>query len=76
MKTSVIGFPRVGADRELKFASEKYFRNEISADELNKVAEDLRKTHLKLQKDAGIDFISSDDFSFYDKRLSGRCGRR
>ena len=69
MKTSVIGFPRVGADRELKFASEKYFRNEINADELNKVAEDLRKTHLKLQKDAGIDFIPSNDFSFYDTTL-------
>ena len=69
MKTSVIGFPRVGADRELKFASEKYFRNEISADELNKTAADLRKTHLKLQKDAGIDFIPSNDFSFYDTAL-------
>lgn len=38
MKTSVIGYPRIGAQRELKFASEKYFRNEITADELNRTA--------------------------------------
>ena len=37
-KTSVIGFPRIGKNRELKFASEKYFKKEISADELEKTA--------------------------------------
>lgn len=34
MRTSIIGYPRVGALRELKFAAEKYFRKEISVDEL------------------------------------------
>ena len=41
MQTSVIGFPRIGTLRELKFASEKYFRKEIEAAELLKIAADL-----------------------------------
>lgn len=69
MQTSVIGFPRIGTLRELKFASEKYFRKEIEADELLETAENLRKTHWNTQKNAGIDYISSNDFSFYDMVL-------
>lgn len=69
MKTSVIGFPRVGTLRELKFASEKYFRKEITQDELLQVAKGLRKTHWETQKNAGMDYISSNDFSFYDMTL-------
>ena len=66
MQTSVIGFPRIGTLRELKFASEKYFRKEIDSDEFEKKAETLRQTHWNTQKAAGIDYISSNDFSFYD----------
>lgn len=66
MQTSVIGFPRIGTLRELKFASEKYFRKEIDSNELEKTAETLRQTHWNTQKAAGIDYISSNDFSFYD----------
>ena len=69
MQTSVIGFPRIGTLRELKFASEKYFRKEIEAEELQQIAETLRKTHWRIQKEAGIDYISSKDFSFYDMTL-------
>lgn len=69
MKTSVIGLPRVGTLRELKFASEKYFRKEIIQDELLQVAKGLRKTHWETQKNAGMDYISSNDFSFYDMTL-------
>jgi len=69
MQTSVIGFPRIGTLRELKFASEKYFRKEIEAEELQQIAETLRKKHWSIQKEAGIDYISSDDFSFYDMTL-------
>jgi len=65
----VIGFPRIGTLRELKFASEKYFRKEIEAEELQQIAETLRKTHWSIQKEAGIDYISSKDFSFYDMTL-------
>lgn len=66
MKTSVVGYPRIGTLRELKFALEKYFKNEINADELEKTAKELRKTHWFTQKDAGIDYITSNDFSYYD----------
>lgn len=69
MKTSVIGFPRIGTLRELKFASEKYFRKEISEEQLKETAKELRKTHWNMQKNAGIDIISSNDFSFYDTVL-------
>ena len=66
MKTSVIGFPRVGKLRELKFATEKYFRNEITPQQLEETAEDIRKYQWNLQKESNIDYIPSNDFSFYD----------
>lgn len=69
MLNAVVGFPRVGKLRELKFASEKYFRGEIGKEELYTIAGDLRKEHWKLQKQAGIYFLSSNDFSFYDGML-------
>lgn len=69
MQNSVIGFPRVGKLRELKFATEKYFNNEISKEELENIGKDLRKEHWTFQKDEGIDYISSNDFSFYDSML-------
>ena len=50
MKTSVIGYPRVGSLRELKFATEKYFKNSISQDELQDMALNLRRTHWKIQR--------------------------
>ena len=69
MKTSIIGYPRVGALRELKFATEKYFRNEISADALQSTAKKIRKTQWTTLKNSGLDFIPSNDFSFYDNVL-------
>ena len=66
MQTSIIGYPRIGALRELKFASEKYFRGEITAAELEKTAKEIRSYNLELQKKSGLDFIPSNDFSFYD----------
>lgn len=69
MKSAVIGFPRVGKLRELKFVSEKYFRGEISSEELSETATALRAEHWKQQKNAGISYISSNDFSYYDGML-------
>lgn len=69
MKTAVIGYPRVGKLRELKFVSEKYFRNEVSEQELKNTATELRKQHWLIQKENNIDFIPSNDFSFYDNML-------
>lgn len=69
MKTSIIGYPRIGSLRELKFASEKYFRQEISAVQLQETAKSLRLENLRIQKESGLDLIPSNDFSFYDGML-------
>lgn len=69
MQTSVIGYPRIGSLRELKFAAEKYFKGELDAEALNRVAADLRRAHWQTQHRCGIDFIPSNDFSFYDGML-------
>ena len=69
MNTAVTGYPRIGKDRELKFASEKFFKGEISESELLKVAATVRKENWIKQKEAGITYISSNDFSFYDNVL-------
>lgn len=69
MSTSVIGYHRIGSLRELKFALEAYFKGEKSENKLKILSKELRKEHLTTQKSAGIDFISSNDFSFYDKTL-------
>ena len=69
MRTSVIGFPRIGKDRELKFASEKYFAGKINEAELLESGRMQREYNLKTQKTFGIDLISSNDFSFYDNVL-------
>lgn len=69
IRTSVIGYPRIGSQRELKFACEKYFAGEISEIGLKNLAHNLKVSAWKKQKESGIDFISSNDFSFYDGML-------
>ncbi len=69
MNTSVIGYPRIGRNRELKFASEKYFKEEIGEAALKLTASSIRKENWLAQKEAGITYISSNDFSFYDNVL-------
>jgi 5-methyltetrahydropteroyltriglutamate--homocysteine methyltransferase len=69
MATYVIGFPRIGEQRELKKALESYWSGKISQDELKNTASELRKRHWIYQKNAGIDLISINDFSFYDNML-------
>lgn len=69
MTTTIIGFPRIGEQRELKYTTEKYFRHEIKAEELEAFGKELRKKHWSLIKDSGIDSIPSNDFSFYDTTL-------
>jgi 5-methyltetrahydropteroyltriglutamate--homocysteine methyltransferase len=68
-KTLITGYPRIGENRELKKALEAYWAGNISIDELKKTAAELRKTHWLFQKEAGIDFISVNDFSYYDAML-------
>ncbi len=73
MNTSVIGYPRIGKDRELKFASEKFFEGQLSEQGLLDAAKAIRKEDLLAQKEAGITYISSNDFSFYDNVLDTAC---
>jgi 5-methyltetrahydropteroyltriglutamate--homocysteine methyltransferase len=67
--SNVSGFPRIGRNRELKFATEGYWRGEISADDLAATAKAIRVENWRLMQDAGIDLIPSNDFSLYDQVL-------
>ena len=69
MEYSVIGFPRIGAHRELKFATEKYFRGEIEESELTALVAEQRALQWKAQAQAGAAYISSNDYSLYDGML-------
>lgn len=69
MKNSIISYPRIGANRELKFAIEKYFKAQGSKEELLETAKNLRARHWKDIQNTGIDFIPSNDFSLYDNVL-------
>lgn len=66
-KTHNLGFPRIGAKRELKFALEAYWKRESSRNELKELGAVLRKRHWEDQ--AGLDLVPVGDFSFYDQVL-------
>ena len=68
-KSYIIGFPRIGEKRELKKALESFWAKKCSFDEVKKVSSSLKQKHWKYQKDAGIEYISSNDFSLYDNVL-------
>ena len=67
--TNNLGYPRVGAFRELKKANEAYWAKKISAEELLQAGLKIREGNWKTQQAAGIDLIPSNDFSFYDQVL-------
>jgi 5-methyltetrahydropteroyltriglutamate--homocysteine methyltransferase len=67
--SSIHGFPRIGPRRELKVATEGYWGGTVSADELHDTARGLRRRNWQLMRDAGIDLIPSNDFSYYDQVL-------
>jgi 5-methyltetrahydropteroyltriglutamate--homocysteine methyltransferase len=67
--SNVSGFPRIGRNRELKFATEGYWRGEKSPDDLAATAKAIRVENWKLMQNAGIDLIPSNDFSYYDQVL-------
>lgn len=68
--THNLGFPRIGADRELKKAQEAYWRGDISQAELEAAGSALRLRHWQLQADAGLDLIPTGDFAWYDQVLT------
>lgn len=69
LKTQILGYPRIGNQRELKKANENYWSGKITQQELQKVASSIRLENWQLQQDAGIALIPSNDFSFYDQVL-------
>jgi 5-methyltetrahydropteroyltriglutamate--homocysteine methyltransferase len=62
-----LGFPRIGAKRELKFALESYWKGQSSPDELKALGKQLRQRHWQAQ--SGLDWVPVGDFSFYDQVL-------
>ncbi|KAI9082287.1 hypothetical protein K1719_035710 [Acacia pycnantha] len=69
MASHIVGYPRMGPKRELKFALESFWDGKSSAEELQKVAADLRVAIWKQMADAGIKYIPSNTFSYYDQVL-------
>jgi 5-methyltetrahydropteroyltriglutamate--homocysteine methyltransferase len=67
IRTHLLGFPRIGAQRELKFALERHWRGELSVEALEQEGSALRRRHWALQRDAGLDFLCVGDFAFYDQ---------
>jgi 5-methyltetrahydropteroyltriglutamate--homocysteine methyltransferase len=65
----ILGFPRIGAKRELKIALEQFWRGEISQAQLSTVGRQLRSQHWEWQHDAGLDFVTVGDFTWYDSVL-------
>ncbi len=69
IKNYIVGFPRIGEQRELKQILESFWAQKCSFEEVNKVASELKSRHWNYQKNAGIECISSNDFSLYDTML-------
>lgn len=68
-----LGFPRMGLKRELKKSLERFWKGKASADDLQATAKEMRARHWAMQKDAGINAIPCNDFSFYDQVLDTTC---
>lgn len=66
----ILGYPRIGAQRELKKATEAYWKGESTRSELESTGRELRLRHWQAQQDAGLDFVSIGDFAFYDQVLN------
>ncbi|HCT39599.1 MAG TPA: 5-methyltetrahydropteroyltriglutamate--homocysteine S-methyltransferase [Moraxellaceae bacterium] len=70
MKAHVLGFPRIGADRELKKALEAYWAGNTSLADLEQVGQELRARHWAQQAESGLDVVTVGDFAFYDQMLA------
>ena len=66
IKSHILGYPRIGLQRELKVALEHHWRGEISEQQLEETGAALRKRHWAQQRDAGLDFVTVGDFAYYD----------
>lgn len=70
VKAHILGFPRIGVKRELKFAVEKFWRGELTEHELKTVATTLKQQNWQGQKAANLDYITVGDFAYYDHVLN------
>lgn len=70
MQAHILGFPRIGAARELKFALESYWAGKTDRAALEQTGRDLRARHWAQQQAAGLDFVTVGDFAFYDQVLN------
>jgi len=68
--THTLGYPRIGAQRELKKAVEAYWDGKLPREALEKIGQELRACHWQEQQQAGLTFISVGDFAFYDQVLN------
>ena len=68
-----LGYPRIGERRELKRATEAYWKGDLSEADLHQAGADIRRTNWRKQQEAGIDLIPVNDFSFYDQVLDMSC---
>ena len=66
IRTHILGYPRMGERRELKFALEDYWKGELSLDALEETGKALRARHWEQQKNSGLDYVTVGDFAFYD----------
>jgi 5-methyltetrahydropteroyltriglutamate--homocysteine methyltransferase len=68
-KNWVIGFPRIGEQRELKKVLENFWAKNVEFSEVQNVANDLKRKHWNYHSQEEIEYISSNDFSLYDNML-------
>ena len=68
--THNLGFPRIGAHRELKKALELYWSEGLSQSALLEEGQRLRQLHWQLQQEAGLNLIPTGDFAWYDQMLN------
>ena len=69
MRTHILGFPSMGRQRELKQALESFWRGDTSAQDLTSTAHKLQESHWGVQREAGLSYVTTGDFSLYDRML-------
>lgn len=69
VRSSVLGYPRIGADREWKKALESFWSGKLEEEEFHSRLQEIRLDHLRKQQEKSIDFIPVNDFSYYDHIL-------
>ena len=69
MRTHILGFPSMGRQRELKQALESFWRGDTFAQDLTGTAHRLQESHWAIQREAGLSYVTTGDFSLYDRML-------